>query len=138
MEYIEAPEYKFSKDKKSLFLAGSITDCPDWQKDVIEKLKDLDIIIFNPRRKNFPIKDKSASFQQIKWEHDMLRNADVISFWFSKESLGPIVLYELGAHTMTKKPITIGMDSEYQRKNDVKVGSFLFEYIMPVQELSHH
>lgn len=125
MEYIEAPEYKFSKNKKSIFLAGSITDCPDWQKDVIEELKDLDIIIFNPRRKNFPIKNPNAAFQQIKWEHDMLRKADIIPFWFSKETLGPIVLYELGAHSMTNKPITIGMNNGYERKNDVIVQTSL-------------
>lgn len=68
MIYIEAPNYEFPKDKISIFLAGSITDCPDWQSDIIQKLKDEDIVIFNPRRKNFPIEDPKASDEQIKWE----------------------------------------------------------------------
>jgi len=128
MNYIEAPNYNYNKNQKSLFLAGSITDCPDcpnWQQEVINKLRPLDINIFNPRRANFPIKDPNAALEQIKWEFNMLRNADIISFWFSKETLGPIVLYELGAHSMTNKPIIIGIDPDYKRKQDVVIQTLL-------------
>lgn len=125
MIYVEAPNYEYPKDKVSIFLAGSITDCPDWNSEVVNKLKDEDIVIFNPRRKNFPIEDPKASDEQIRWEFTMLRNATIIPFWFSKETLGPIVLYELGAHSMTNKPICIGVDKEYKRKQDVVIQTLL-------------
>ena len=122
MTYIEAPKRNFTKDKKSLFLAGGITDCPDWQRTIINSLNDLDVTIFNPRRKNFPINDPNAAQEQITWEFDMLRQADIIIvFWFCSETMCPIVLYELGAHSMTNKPIIIGLDPNYSRRQDVEI-----------------
>jgi len=44
----------------------------------------------------------------------------MISFWFSRGSLNPIVLYELGIHGNSgKRLIFIGMDKEYERQQDV-------------------
>jgi hypothetical protein len=60
MIYIEAPKRDFVKDRKSIFLAGGITGCKNWSKIVVDGLKDLDIIVFNPRRENFPIKNPNA------------------------------------------------------------------------------
>lgn len=121
MIYVEAPKKFFPKNKCSVFLAGGITQCPDWQTELTNQLKDQDVVVFNPRRANFPIDDPNAAFDQIKWEHEMLRQADIIIFWFCKETMCPIVLYELGAHSMTNKPIIIGVDPDYSRKQDVEV-----------------
>ena len=127
MIYIEAPKWDFDLDdnKINVFLAGGITDCPDWQKTVVNQLKDLDITVFNPRRANFPIDDPSASFKQIKWEYNMLRRANIIFFWFCPETMCPIVLYELGAHSMTDKTIVVGVDKNYERKQDVEIQTHL-------------
>ena len=118
---IEAPKLYFKNTLTSLFLAGGITNCPDWQQDLIELLKDQDdLVIYNPRRKNFPIHDPNAAKKQITWEYDYLKKCDMISFWFSKGSLNPIVLYELGMHGNSgDRLIFIGMDKEYERKQDV-------------------
>jgi len=118
---IEAPQKFFNKNLTSLFLAGGITNCPDWQQDLIKLLKDQDdLVIYNPRRKNFPIHDPNAAKQQITWEYDYLKQCDMISFWFSKGSLNPIVLYELGMHgNSSDRLIFVGMDTEYERKQDV-------------------
>ena len=120
MQYIEAPDEIETRAKK-LFLAGSITDAPDWQKDVLGKIEDLDIAVYSPRRKNFPIDDPSEALKQITWEHKYLNTADMISFWFCKETAAPITLYELGAWTKTDKPIIIGMDPKYERRQDVEI-----------------
>ena len=120
MVYVEAPNTVMS-DKKSIFLAGGISGCPDWQKELIEKIKDLDVILYNPRRKNFPIKDPSATQEQVKWEFDSFRKSSMISFWFCKETMCPIVLYELGAWSMTPIPIVIGIEPGYERKQDVEI-----------------
>ena len=119
--YVEAPVYKDLRNVKSVFLAGGISGCEPWQDYVTKALKDLDIAVLNPRRKNFPMDDPGAAFTQIKWEHDNLRKADSICFWFCKETECPIVLYELGAWSMTSKPIVIGIDPNYSRKQDVEI-----------------
>ena len=111
--------------KTTLFLAGGITGCPEWQEDVIKMFDNTNYVLLNPRRKNFPINDPEASYVQIKWEHEHLRKADAILFWFCKETLCPIVLYELGAWSMTRKPIFVGVDPEYQRRQDVEIQTSL-------------
>jgi hypothetical protein len=119
MIYIEAPNI-IRHNKLSLFIAGGITGCENWQKKLCDMLEDLDIAIYNPRRKNFDIKKNKAG-EQIKWEHDMLDKADIISFWFSKETVQPIVLYELGKYTRKDVPLVIGCDPDYSRKSDVEI-----------------
>jgi hypothetical protein len=139
MIYVEVP-HKIEVNKKSIFLAGGITGCPDWQKKVVEKIKDLDIVIYNPRRADFDVSDPNDSKVQIEWEHEMLKKADVISFWFCKETIQPITLYELGAHTVTSKPLIIGMDKGYERREDVEIQTKLerpdTEFVYSLKDLS--
>ena len=109
---------------KKIFLAGSIEmgKAEDWQQKVITAVSDFEKVIYNPRRENFPINDPNASEQQIVWEFNHLRDSDIIIFWFSKGSLNPIVLYELGKWgNSTNKPIFVGCDQEYERKLDVEI-----------------
>ena len=124
MHYIEALQTYHGKET-SLFLAGGITGCPDWQKDMIEKLKDSPLVLFNPRRTSFPIEERNAARVQIEWEHIHLRKATAISFWFPCETLNPIVLYELGAWSMTNKKLFVGVHPGYQRIQDVQIQTAL-------------
>ncbi|KAL6066380.1 Nucleoside 2-deoxyribosyltransferase [Balamuthia mandrillaris] len=126
--YYECPrEYEESKDGKkqlTLFLAGGITGCVDWQKEVLAPLLSQcpSLRVFNPRRAKWDASDKSLSAQQIKWEHDHLRKASAILFWFPHETLCPISLYELGAWSMKNdRPLFVGCHPEYQRKLDVEI-----------------
>lgn len=121
MVYVEAPNAAPTSMFPSVFIAGGITLCPPWQMDLINMIKDLDIVVYNPRRKEFPINFPDAAKGQIRWEYQMLRKASMISFWFCKETIQPIVLLELGSWTMTHKPIIIGMDPAYQRRQDVEI-----------------
>ena len=105
----------------TVFLAGTITGAQDWQSEIIQMLANDSGVLFNPRRENFPIDDPSAAPAQIKWEHDRLREAMLISFWFSPETLNPIVLYELGAWSMRTKPIVVGVHPDYARRQDVEI-----------------
>ncbi len=130
MKYIEAPE-RYYTGEVSLFLAGGIQNCPDWQQEIRGYFKDIDIVIFNPRRKDFPIGDPNAAYEQIKWECEFLERANMILFWFSRGSLNPIVLFEYGKWLMNTrsynrplghyKPIFVGIDPEYERKQDVEI-----------------
>lgn len=124
MQYIECPNLEPPRHE-NVFLSGGIVDCPDWQSEVVNKLKDINITIFNPRRKNFPIHDPNASFEQIKWEFNKLRDADILSFWFSRGSLNPIVLFEYGSALERDKKIVIGIDPDYERRLDVEIQTSL-------------
>jgi len=127
---IEAPKEVYSlynNNNIKLFLAGGIAGCEDWQNYVVGELQDVkNLTIYNPRRKNSPIEDPLASEEQITWEFNHLRDADMILFWFSRGSLNPIVLYEYGAHGMfSERHIFVGIDPEYTRKQDVMIQTTL-------------
>lgn len=148
MRYIEAlEEYTPLMDEnklteKSIFLAGGITNCPDWQQELRNMLYDCNLAILNPRRKNFPINDPNASKEQISWEFNHFKIADIISFWFSRGSLNPIVLFELGKWLSQKrKPIFIGIDPKYKRKQDIIIQTALerpdIKIVFSLHELAH-
>lgn len=126
--YVEAP-YELVPDdplhngRRSVFLAGGITGCPDWQQEAraLVHASDEDLIVVNPRRDNFPINDPNAAESQIGWEYYHLRLVDKILFWFPAATLCPIVLYELGAWSQTFKPIAVGVEPGYQREQDVRI-----------------
>lgn len=120
MIYVECPN-KSESNKPSLFLAGGLSNCRNWQKNIITSLYPLDIILYNPRRDSFDITNPLIAEEQIVWEEEMLRKADVVSFYFCRETLCPITLFELGVCSMTPKPIIVGMDSDYSRRRDVEV-----------------
>ena len=125
MIYIEAPSDLVHSGRgfRRLFLAGGITGCPNWQREMVAALekKEDSLIVLNPRRENFPIHDSRAAYAQIEWEHQALRFANLISFWFPKETLCPIVLYELGAWSMSDTFIYVGVHPEYPRRQDVEI-----------------
>jgi hypothetical protein len=130
IRFVVAPdESKATKDIK-LFLAGGITGCPDWQAEIMEKMFDdsekfdylYNVIVFNPRRQYFPKNSKDESEKQITWEYKGFEESDIIAFWFPKETINPIVLYELGKWgNSSKKTIIIGIDEGYERKADVEI-----------------
>lgn len=134
MKVITAPQdYEPQEHDIRCFLAGGITNCHDWQKEVIEYLQYVNpgnLIIFNPRRENFPINDPNAAKEQITWEFENLNKADIFSMYFcSGESDQPICMYELGRHLerMLKDypfieifdRIVVSVEDGYRRKNDV-------------------
>lgn len=136
MIYIEAPNefvYKnYDVDVYSFFLAGGISNCPDWQKDVVNLLSDENLIILNPRRSNYDFKDSSLAEEQIKWEWYHLDLADHIPFWFPAASLCPIALYELGTHTPNYKIPVIGIEPGYAREEDIRIQTQLVDTSIPI------
>jgi len=123
-----------NNENVKLFLAGGISNCPDWQAVLIDDIKAIpNLTVYNPRRKNFPIGDPNAAEQQITWEFNHLRDADVVIFWFSKGSLNPIVLYELGMWgNSNNRPMIVGIDEGYERKQDVEIQTRLSRPNIPI------
>lgn len=78
--YVDQPGIK-------VFIAGGISNCPNWQEDefifltktVVSHLSDApNIVLINPRRDQFDVNDPLASDVQIEWEHDHLNIADIV------------------------------------------------------------
>ena len=137
MKVITAPEkYDLKDGEVGIFLAGGITNCDNWQKDIIKKLEDCsdyeeykeNFVIFNPRRDNFDI-TKDDPNEQIRWEFNMLEKCHVFSMYFCEGiSDQPICMYELGRNivrmqnrfpTDWQERIVVSVESGYKRKTDV-------------------
>jgi len=58
MKYIEcAAVYRHNSEEKSLFLAGGITNYPQWQPIMVGLLRDTNLAVLNPRRRHFDVTD---------------------------------------------------------------------------------
>ena len=138
MKIVTAPDqYKIQDSDICCFLAGGISLCKEWQKEVIDHLIKLNLrhkmhnlVIFNPRRKDFSMDDSYAEDEQIEWEFEYLNKMDIFSMYFCKsDSDQPICLYELGRylevmmnnyledHLLDR--IIISVESGYKRERDV-------------------
>lgn len=119
MQVIEAPNlYPTPAD---IFLGGGITNCPDWQSEIIDMFRrntPRDEIILNPRRTGAFTEDIAG--EQIEWEYHALRSVKTVFFWFPKETLCPITLLELGVFTqMPHVNLIVGTHPDYARRFDV-------------------
>jgi Nucleoside 2-deoxyribosyltransferase like len=126
---IEAPQpYRHrAGDGPSIFLAGGITGCPDWQREVLALLAAAPVVVFNPRRARFDPAAGDTAEQQVGWEHRHLQLADVTLFWFprSERCVQPIALFELGAVTAQagwdRRRLVVGAAPDYARRTDVEL-----------------
>lgn len=106
--------------EKSVFLGGGISNCPDWQSEIITLLGDTDLTLLTPRREG--VLQKSWEQEQITWEYKALRIAETVMFWFPSETLCPITLFELGVFTQRLDTrLIVGTDPAYQRRSDVLI-----------------
>lgn len=132
MRYIEAiTNYEKQPGEKSIFLAGGIIGCGDWQKEMAERLSDTNLIVLNPRRAEFPEETNTTTIQ-IKWEFDHLRKADIIMFWFPKEGQCMTSLFELGTWSNTNKPLFVGIEPGYVKRGGMIKQLALVRPDMPV------
>lgn len=116
MKIIEAPfAHPAATD---LFLGGGISNCPDWQQEIITYLADTPGIALNPRRSGEFT--ENIADEQITWEYHALRTASTVLFWFPKETLCPITLLELGVFTQRPQTrLVVGTHPDYGRRFDV-------------------
>lgn len=119
----------------SVFLAGGITNCKEWQKEVIREFENEDVSIFNPRQEHFDVNDKNASYNQILWEYERLERMDIFSMYFCNDNSDqPICMYELGRNIVRMQNrfpndwqdrIIISVEDGYRRKQDVLIQTCL-------------
>ena len=146
MQIIIAPEaFQKKENQIGIFLAGGITNCSEWQNEVIKCLNDMSkyvedglekLVIFNPRRKNFPMDNPNAAEEQITWEFNFLEKCDIFSIYFdyTEKSDQPICFYELGRNLVKmeikfpedfKERIVISYKENFKRAKDVIIQSNL-------------
>lgn len=113
--------------KVRLFLAGSIDmgKADDWQSRVENRLADLDVEIFNPRRVDWDNSWKqeieNPQFRgQVNWELDYLADADIKVFYFDPGGKAPITLLELGLNAASGECVVF-CPRAYWRAGNVQV-----------------
>jgi hypothetical protein len=122
-----------SENSVKLFLAGGIDNTPNWQNKLIQLLKirytksDCILVVFNPRRETeFSREDYEAHSQQVKWEFDNLRNADIISFWFPKGAPCTTSLFELG-YWLNSDKVVLGIEPGHYKERSLKTQAALLD-----------
>lgn len=124
---------------KSVFLAGTIDngDSEDWQKSTIKYISDfakeewhrfnsiLDLYVLNPRRVEWDPSweqkfESPQFFQQVTWEIDAMKKADLIIMNLLPNSKSPISLLELGMFANSRK-IVVCCPDEFYRSGNVQV-----------------
>jgi hypothetical protein len=122
------PEYPL------VFVAGGISNCPDWQDKFCKRFVGDKILLINPRS-CFPSEEQITEEEQITWEYSHIQNAcrrtkamekrpDVacaISFWFTSATVQPTSLLELGKATIIAEKLFVGVDPDYEWKLDVEI-----------------
>jgi len=107
-----------------LFLAGSIEmgSAEEWQKKVVQELKDSSYTILNPRRDDWDSsweqKESNPQFrEQVMWEIKAQEIADWILMYFDPNTKAPITLLELGLFAESEKLIVVCPDGFWKKGN---------------------
>jgi hypothetical protein len=111
----------------SVFLAGSIEmgAAADWQAQVEQSLRDVDVVLLNPRRDEWDASwVQSASNppfrEQVEWELEGLERATVIATYFAPGTKSPVTLLELGLFARSGKLLVCCPDG-FWRKGNVEI-----------------
>jgi nucleoside 2-deoxyribosyltransferase-like protein len=134
MLYVQSPNsIDVASSAMRLFLAGSIDSgmAEDWQTSIVGRLRDLDVVVFNPRRAAWPTDTPLESEpeilrRQINWELDAIERSDLMAFYFAPGTKAPISLLELGL-VAPRKHAVVCCPPGFWRKTNVDVICDRFE-----------
>lgn len=138
MRVFKAPERKSPEEQLPLkiFLAGSIEMgvAEHWQERLTSEFENYNVEVFNPRRDDWDsswVQDPTRGTQfheQVTWELDHIEDADLVVFFFDKETKSPITLMELGLSIGLAKEIMVYCPQEFFRYGNVVVMMNQFDY----------
>lgn len=119
---LEAPKRfdNYSNLGVTFFLAGTIDNGSsiDWQSELENYSDEINVTVFNPRRKNWNKNADSEELEtQIKWELEHMERADYIIMNILGDSKSPISLLEMGLHARDKKLFVFCPKSFYRYDN---------------------
>lgn len=121
-------ELIFSNNLRSVFLAGTIDNGNsfDWQSVVIQRLQNLDCIIYNPRKASWnsalnATNPSETLRRQVDWEQTCIFAASEVFFNFEAGSVSPISLLEYGQCFATSKSTIVRCPTGYFRYGNIKI-----------------
>ena len=134
MLYAQSPNsIDVASSAMRLFLAGSIDSgmAEDWQTSTVDRLRDLDVVVFNPRRAAWPAGASLESGteelrRQINRELDAIERSDLMAFYFVPGTKAPISLLEHGLIAPRKQAV-VCRPPGFWRKTNVDVICERFE-----------
>ncbi|KAF2116496.1 hypothetical protein BDV96DRAFT_27432 [Lophiotrema nucula] len=112
--------------KPSVILYGSMEKAGtvdiSWRDDLTSSLSDLPVTVINPLNKKWDKTwEEDITFtpfkEQVEWEMDYGKLADVIVFYFVPGSEAPIALLELGMYAGTGKVVCCCPEGFWKRGN---------------------
>jgi hypothetical protein len=111
----------------AVFLAGSIEQdhAENWQDYLINQLDHKNLLILNPRRKDWDQDWKEEIenpqfMEQVEWELKGQERANLIVMYFDPNTQSPISLLELGLFAQTKKML-VCCPKGYWKKGNVDI-----------------
>jgi hypothetical protein len=118
---------RFDEGVPSIFLAGSIAmgQAAAWQGLVEQSLKDLDVVILNPRRDEWDATwaqtIHNPQFRgQVEWELEAQERATLIAMYFAPTTAAPVTLLEFGLFARSGK-LVVCCPEGFWRKGNVEV-----------------
>lgn len=143
-EVVSAPQPFINRNKKSVFLAGSIDIGKEvnWQTSIVEALSHLPVVVLDPFRPDWDSTWKEdITFEpfrtQVAWELEQREIADVVSIYFGPEAKATITLLELGLSAHTEKAIVCCPAGYWKRGNVQAVcQKFGIKLVDSVEELA--
>jgi len=129
MEQIKAPNKYNNIHLPKVFLAGSIEmgKAINWQQQLADELSVYPIVLLNPRRDNWDSSWKQdilhpQFFEQVTWELDAAKDADLVVIFFDPNTQAPITLLELGILAESKaRDVVVCCPNGYYRKGNVDI-----------------
>jgi Nucleoside 2-deoxyribosyltransferase like len=144
MMYAQSPNsIDVTSSAMRLFLAGSIDSgtAEDWQALVVYRLRDLDVLVFNPRRATWApgasVESEPEELRrQINWELDAIERSDLMAFYFAPGTKAPISLLELGLIAPRKQAIVCCPHGFWRKTNvDVICDRFEIQQVNSLEDL---
>jgi len=144
MFYVQSPSsIDVASTAMRLFLAGSIDSgmAEDWQSLIASSLRDLDVVVFNPRRGAWTPgtsheSEPEETRRQINWELDAIERSDIMAFYFAPGTKSPISLLELGLIAPRKQAIVCCPHGFWRKTNvDVICQRFEIQQVSSLEDL---
>jgi hypothetical protein len=111
----------------SVFLAGSIEmgQAEDWQTQLENALRDLDVLLLNPRRDAWDASWVQSITnphfrQQVEWELAGLEAATLVAMYFGPSTRAPVTLLEMGLCARSGR-LVVCCPEGYWRRGNVEV-----------------
>lgn len=130
------PDERIPKNKKSIFLGGTIAlgRKSDWRKEAIQKLEKAgyDGIVFNPDYTDIPKEKQNSYEEQILWEINAIKACTAAIFWIDRD-----LKKRPGLTTNVEFGYWLNTGKVFYGRPDTSEKCFYLDYIYKLQGFSN-